>query len=145
MAKIVANSGDPDQTPRSVASDLGLHCLPIIILGVSSLQWVKQFSHACISLPFVYWILLVWRHVNPCGTFFCIVSQKREKTDRRTDLKEDNWYKMSNPSLRKNITYLSSAEFAHSMAKVNIHNLLSTDSLRHLKAMIQFLSLLSWF
>ena len=24
-----ANSGDPDQTPRSVASDLGLHCLPI--------------------------------------------------------------------------------------------------------------------
>ena len=22
-----ANSGDPDQTPRSVASDLGLHCL----------------------------------------------------------------------------------------------------------------------
>ena len=27
-----ANSGDPDQTPRSVASDLGLHCLPISIL-----------------------------------------------------------------------------------------------------------------
>ena len=25
----VANSGDPDQTPRSVASDLGLHCLPL--------------------------------------------------------------------------------------------------------------------
>ena len=23
-----ANSVDPDQTPRSVASDLGLHCLP---------------------------------------------------------------------------------------------------------------------
>ena len=24
---IVANSVDPDQTPRSAASDLGLHCL----------------------------------------------------------------------------------------------------------------------
>ena len=24
---VFANSGDPDQTPRSVASDLGLHCL----------------------------------------------------------------------------------------------------------------------
>ena len=24
-----ANSDDPDQTPRSAASDLGLHCLPM--------------------------------------------------------------------------------------------------------------------
>ena len=24
-----ANSVDPDQTPRSAASDLGLHCLPV--------------------------------------------------------------------------------------------------------------------
>ena len=24
-----ANSVDPDQTPRSAASDLGLHCLPM--------------------------------------------------------------------------------------------------------------------
>ena len=29
MAKLCTNSGDPDQTP-----DLGLHCLPITILGV---------------------------------------------------------------------------------------------------------------
>ena len=29
---------DPDQRPRSVASDLGLHCLPVTLLGVSSLQ-----------------------------------------------------------------------------------------------------------
>ena len=27
--------------PRSVASDLGLHCLPITLLLVSRLQWVK--------------------------------------------------------------------------------------------------------
>ena len=41
MAVVFANSEDPDQTPRSVASDLGLHCLPVTLLGVSRLQWVK--------------------------------------------------------------------------------------------------------
>ena len=34
MAKLFANSEDPDQTPRSAASDLGLHCLPITLLRV---------------------------------------------------------------------------------------------------------------
>ena len=29
-----ANSVDPDQTPRSVASDKGLHCMQITLLGV---------------------------------------------------------------------------------------------------------------
>ena len=29
MAKLFANNADQDQTPRSAASDLGLHCLPI--------------------------------------------------------------------------------------------------------------------
>ena len=42
MAKLFANSGDPDQTLRCVASDLGLHCLPITLLRVSRLQWVKK-------------------------------------------------------------------------------------------------------
>ena len=42
MVELFANSGDPDQTPRSAASDLGLHCLSIILLGFSRLQWVKQ-------------------------------------------------------------------------------------------------------
>ena len=37
MVEFIANSGDPDQTSRSVASDLGLHCLPITFLGVSGL------------------------------------------------------------------------------------------------------------
>ena len=41
MAKLFANSGDPDQTPRSAASDLGLHCLPVTFLRVSRLQWVN--------------------------------------------------------------------------------------------------------
>ena len=41
MAKLFANSGDPDQTPHSAASDLRLHCLIITLLRVSRLQWVK--------------------------------------------------------------------------------------------------------
>ena len=32
MAKLFANSGNPDQLPHSAASDLGLHCLPITFL-----------------------------------------------------------------------------------------------------------------
>ena len=35
MAEVFANSEDPDQTPHSAASDLGLHCLPITLSGVS--------------------------------------------------------------------------------------------------------------
>ena len=41
MAKVFANSEDPDQTPLSAVSDLGLHCLPITLSGVSRLQWVN--------------------------------------------------------------------------------------------------------
>ena len=37
MAKILANSGYPDQTPHIAASDLGLHCLPITILDSEGL------------------------------------------------------------------------------------------------------------
>ena len=42
MAKLFAKSGDPDQMLQNVASDLGLHCLLITLLGVSRLKWVKQ-------------------------------------------------------------------------------------------------------
>ena len=37
-----ANSIDPDQMLQYAASDLGLHWLPIILLWVSRLKWVKQ-------------------------------------------------------------------------------------------------------
>ena len=37
MAKLFANSEDPDQTLPSAASDLGLHCLPSTRLRVSRL------------------------------------------------------------------------------------------------------------
>ena len=36
-----ANSVDLDQMPHSAAFDLGLHCLPITLLGVSRLKWVN--------------------------------------------------------------------------------------------------------
>ena len=42
MIELFANSGDPDQMPHSAASDLGLNCLPVILLGVSRLQWVNS-------------------------------------------------------------------------------------------------------
>ena len=42
MAKLFANSGDPDQTLQNAVSDLGLHCLPITLLWVSRLQWVNH-------------------------------------------------------------------------------------------------------
>ena len=32
---LLANSVEPDQTPHRVASDLGLHCLPMNFLRVS--------------------------------------------------------------------------------------------------------------
>ena len=39
MGKLFANNGDPDQTP----SDMGLHCLPVILFGA------KMGKSACIS------------------------------------------------------------------------------------------------
>ena len=41
MVELYANSGDPDQMPHSAASDLGVHCLPVTVLGISRLQLVK--------------------------------------------------------------------------------------------------------
>ena len=37
-----ANSGDPDQTPHSVASDLGLHYLPMSHKKDARHIWVKN-------------------------------------------------------------------------------------------------------
>ena len=54
MAKLFANSGDPDQTLRSAASDLGLHCLLITLLRVSRLQWVKSSSTSTVCLTKIF-------------------------------------------------------------------------------------------
>ena len=56
MVELFANSEDPDQMPHSVASDLGLHCLPNTLLGVSRLQWVNA-AQIIYTLLFGYNIL----------------------------------------------------------------------------------------
>ena len=39
---MLADSEDPDQTPRSAASDLGLHCLPVSQKWDARLIWVNS-------------------------------------------------------------------------------------------------------
>ena len=40
---LISNSGEPDQTPRFVASDLVLHCLPSSHKKDPRLIWVNDF------------------------------------------------------------------------------------------------------
>ena len=46
-----ANSADPDQTLRFVASDLGLDCLPLSLLWDAKINWVKKFRVVTQSHP----------------------------------------------------------------------------------------------
>ena len=48
-SELNANSADPDQTPHSVASDLGLHCLPM------SLLWDVRYNCVNARPPFFEW------------------------------------------------------------------------------------------
>ena len=41
ISALNANSADPDQMPRSVASELGLHSLPMSLLWDARRKWVK--------------------------------------------------------------------------------------------------------
>ena len=45
-----ANSVEPDQTPHSVVSDLGLHCLPMSLFGDARHKWVYNIPY----LPYVF-------------------------------------------------------------------------------------------
>ena len=44
MILLLANREDPDQMPRSVASDLGLHCLPISQKRDTRLIWMDELG-----------------------------------------------------------------------------------------------------
>ena len=46
MAKLFANSGDPDQTPHSAASDLGLHRLPSPLLQSPDYNGLMHITYA---------------------------------------------------------------------------------------------------
>ena len=43
MDTLQANSGDPDQTPHSALSDLGMHLLPMSHKKDARLIWVNTF------------------------------------------------------------------------------------------------------
>ena len=43
ISELNANSEDPYQTPLSVASDLGLHCLPMSLIWDARHTWVKKY------------------------------------------------------------------------------------------------------
>ena len=61
MVELFANNGDPDQTPRSAASDLGLHCL-LAMFRVSSLQWANEFPQ---GTKLVFYLNLYWTIIGP--------------------------------------------------------------------------------
>ena len=46
---LLANNVEPDQTPHYVASDLGLHCLPMTLLRVKTIHFAgtvaKVYQH----------------------------------------------------------------------------------------------------
>ena len=46
MVELLANSGDPIQTMHSAASDLGLHCLPITLLGSPDNNGLRNNMHS---------------------------------------------------------------------------------------------------
>ena len=59
MPVINANSVDPDQTPRSAASDLGLHCLPMSHLWDARNKWVNNQNFL------VQWTLVISNSNGP--------------------------------------------------------------------------------
>ena len=63
MVEQFAVSGDPDQTPRSVASDLGLHSLPNTLLGVFRLKWVNEKCQVRVTTCECVKLLDVWQTV----------------------------------------------------------------------------------
>ena len=60
MAKLFANSGDPDQMPHSVAFDLGLHCLQITFYGSPDYKGLK----------FLVYLLNLWMELVHTGLKF---------------------------------------------------------------------------
>ena len=59
---LYAKSIDPDQTPWSVASDLGLYCLHMSLLWDTRLKWVKgKETNICFSaMLHLFYLLNFW-------------------------------------------------------------------------------------
>ena len=62
-----ANSVDPDQTPHSAASDLGLHCLPISLLWDGRYKRVKRGRCTLYKIKgdYFYDFLFAFLHTKP--------------------------------------------------------------------------------
>ena len=58
MVELFANSGDPDQTLHSVASDLNLHCLPITL---SEMHITLAVMESLVQFPLGPAIVPPWR------------------------------------------------------------------------------------
>ena len=63
MAKLFAKTGDPYQTPHSAIFDLGLHCVPIILLGLR-LKWVNFIQRFSIEEGFLDNFFFFFSHGN---------------------------------------------------------------------------------
>ena len=81
---------DPDQMPHSAASDLGLHCLPITLLGFP--DYNRLMNHLCCKpaeecltksgalpsfaslLPLSYWFLIKFSNCRTAGLCFHFIT-----------------------------------------------------------------------
>ena len=54
ISELNANSVNPDQTPRSVASDLGIHCFLMCLLWDARLKWVTWYTTVSALLWLIY-------------------------------------------------------------------------------------------
>ena len=85
MAKLFANSEDPDQMPHSPASDLGLHCLPSTFYGSPDYNGLmlslllKKFSRWHFILFFLFF------PENRICHFMQIVSRGRDNLHESSD------------------------------------------------------------
>ena len=82
-----ANSVDPDQMPQNVASDLGLHCLPIIqqFWGMSTGSNIDlyKFKDVLQGIKVSQFILGKYSKVNPCPAepgYTCLCKQCRSRS-----------------------------------------------------------------
>ena len=69
MANLFAKSGDPDQMPHSVVSDLGLHCLPIKRgspdkNGITLIKPQRKRVNVCCCFFWVFFFFNRYIHVH---------------------------------------------------------------------------------
>ena len=70
ISELNANSVDPDQMPHSVASDLGLYCLPMTLLWDARHKWVNIQSIDLLTQ--LKKILICFSFHNICFSFLVL-------------------------------------------------------------------------